>query len=230
MLDEIGTQAVRSRCRSPDPRARRIAARTSSNRWSPNRMRPLRSVVNRYASKSSSRASGTAPSTAALVVTGTITNGTPHDTCSTGSPVPANVALVAHRALARRAPTSRTIGPNSGLRCVIQANCRRDRLPFEGDRRRADVQTEHPVRRRHESLPSRASANVLPMTGWPAIGISVPGVKIRIRVSVAGVLGRGHERRLREPDLAGNLLHRAGRQARRLRETRRADCRRTGGR
>ncbi len=33
--------------------------------------------------------------------------------------------------------------------------------------------------------PDRASANVLPMTGCPAIGISEPGVKMRIRVSVA---------------------------------------------
>ena len=34
--------------------------------------------------------------------------------------------------------------------------------------------------------PSRASANVLPTTGWPAIGISLPGVKIRMRTSVSG--------------------------------------------
>ena len=35
--------------------------------------------------------------------------------------------------------------------------------------------------------PSRASANVVPMVGWPAIGNSSPGVKIRTRASVPGV-------------------------------------------
>ena len=34
--------------------------------------------------------------------------------------------------------------------------------------------------------PSCASANVLPITGWPAIGSSLPGVKIRMRISVSG--------------------------------------------
>jgi hypothetical protein len=33
--------------------------------------------------------------------------------------------------------------------------------------------------------PVRASANVLPIVGWPAIGSSSPGVKIRIRTSVS---------------------------------------------
>ena len=37
--------------------------------------------------------------------------------------------------------------------------------------------------------PARASANVVPMVGWPAIGISSPGVKIRMRTSVPGVSG-----------------------------------------
>ena len=55
--------------------------------------------------------------------------------------------------------------------------------------------------------PSRASANVLPTTGWPAIGISVPGVKIRMRTSVSGRSRAGHERRLGKTDLAGDLLH-----------------------
>ncbi len=32
--------------------------------------------------------------------------------------------------------------------------------------------------------PSSASAKVLPITGWPAIGNSVPGVKMRIRTPV----------------------------------------------
>jgi len=34
--------------------------------------------------------------------------------------------------------------------------------------------------------PARARANVLPIVGWPAIGSSTPGVKIRIRASVSG--------------------------------------------
>ena len=37
--------------------------------------------------------------------------------------------------------------------------------------------------------PLRASANVLPMVGWPAIGSSAPGVKMRIRTSVSGRSG-----------------------------------------
>ena len=37
--------------------------------------------------------------------------------------------------------------------------------------------------------PVRASANVLPIVGWPAIGSSSPGVKIRIRTSVPAVSG-----------------------------------------
>ena len=34
--------------------------------------------------------------------------------------------------------------------------------------------------------PVCASANVLPIVGWPAIGISLQGVKMRIRMSVPG--------------------------------------------
>ena len=34
--------------------------------------------------------------------------------------------------------------------------------------------------------PLSASANVVPMVGWPAIGSSLPGVKMRIRMSVSG--------------------------------------------
>ena len=34
--------------------------------------------------------------------------------------------------------------------------------------------------------PASASAKVDPTVGWPAIGISRPGVKIRIRMSVSG--------------------------------------------
>ena len=34
--------------------------------------------------------------------------------------------------------------------------------------------------------PARASANVVPIVGCPAIGSSSPGVKIRIRASVPG--------------------------------------------
>ena len=37
--------------------------------------------------------------------------------------------------------------------------------------------------------PARTSANVVPMVGCPAIGISSPGVKIRMRTSVSGVSG-----------------------------------------
>ena len=37
--------------------------------------------------------------------------------------------------------------------------------------------------------PARASANVLPIVGWPAIGSSSPGVKMRIRTSVSGRSG-----------------------------------------
>ena len=37
--------------------------------------------------------------------------------------------------------------------------------------------------------PVRASANVLPIVGWPAIGSSSPGVKMRIRTSVPGSSG-----------------------------------------
>ncbi len=44
------------------------------------------------------------------------------------------------------------------------------------------VQSERPG----AIVPSRASAKMLPTTGCPAIGISVPGVKIRMRTSVSG--------------------------------------------
>ncbi len=35
--------------------------------------------------------------------------------------------------------------------------------------------------------PESASAKVVPMVGWPAIGNSAPGVKMRMRMSVPGV-------------------------------------------
>ncbi len=35
--------------------------------------------------------------------------------------------------------------------------------------------------------PSCASANVVPIVGWPAMGNSEPGVKIRMRMSVPAV-------------------------------------------
>ena len=38
--------------------------------------------------------------------------------------------------------------------------------------------------------PSADSANVLPITGWPAIGSSSPGVKIRMRMSPAFSRGK----------------------------------------
>ena len=68
--------------------------------------------------------------------------------------------------------------------------------------------------------PSRASANVLPTTGWPAIGISVPGVKMRMRTSVSGRSAWRDERRFCKADLAGDLLHGLRRKARRLRKDR----------
>ena len=36
-------------------------------------------------------------------------------------------------------------------------------------------------------MPSSANAKVLPIAGWPAIGNSVPGVKMRIRTPVPAV-------------------------------------------
>ena len=61
--------------------------------------------------------------------------------------------------------------------------------------------------------PARASANVLPIVGWPAIGSSSPGVKIRMRTSVSALLRRQHERRLGKIHLLGDRLHRLGGQA-----------------
>ena len=42
---------------------------------------------------------------------------------------------------------------------------------------------------RERCAPSRASANVLPTTGWPAMGSSLPGVKMRMRMSVSARSG-----------------------------------------
>ena len=39
------------------------------------------------------------------------------------------------------------------------------------------------------TTPVRASAKVLPIVGWPAIGSSWPGVKIRMRTSVPALSG-----------------------------------------
>ena len=61
--------------------------------------------------------------------------------------------------------------------------------------------------------PARASANVLPIVGCPAIGSSSPGVKMRIRDVGVGPLGRQHECRLGEVHLLRDRLHRLGRQA-----------------
>ena len=52
--------------------------------------------------------------------------------------------------------------------------------------------TPRPKTKRSRSgpiTPDRASANVLPMVGWPAIGSSSAGVKMRIRTSVPGPSG-----------------------------------------
>ena len=46
--------------------------------------------------------------------------------------------------------------------------------------------TENPIGPSLGDSSHRASANVLPTTGWPAIGNSLPGVKIRMRTSVPG--------------------------------------------
>ncbi len=60
-------------------------------------------------------------STAARVVIGTITNGTPHDTRSTGRPV-ARMSSSRTPTARATAPTSSRTGPNSARRCVIHAN------------------------------------------------------------------------------------------------------------
>ena len=82
--------------------------------------------------------------------------------------------------------TSSNVEPNSGFRCVIHAKSSRDPLhSIEtgiGPMFKPNTQSARPA----AIAPSRASANVLPTTGWPAIGISVPGVKIRMRTSVSG--------------------------------------------
>ena len=57
-----------------------------------------------------------------------------------------------------------------------------------------------------------ASANVLPIVGCPAIGISFPGVKIRIRAVGVAPLGRQDERRLGEIHLAARSPASLGRQ------------------
>ena len=55
--------------------------------------------------------------------------------------------------------------------------------------------------------PVCASANVLPIVGCPAIGISCIGVKMRIRMSVSGRLGGQDERALGKIHLARQSLH-----------------------
>ncbi len=130
--------------------------------------------------------SGTTRSTAARVASGTNTKGTPHDTCWTGSPVARISSSLRPNAAATR-PWSSNVGPNSGVRCVIHAKSRRERLHSietgVGPTFNPNTQSVRPSAIR----PSRARAKVLPTTGCPAIGISMPGVKMRIRTSVSAL-------------------------------------------
>ncbi|RPI57713.1 MAG: hypothetical protein EHM55_00860 [Acidobacteria bacterium] len=86
---------------------------------------------------------------------------------------------------AAMAPTSSKVRPNSGLRCVIQTKCSlspvQSSVTGVGPMFNPKTQAVLPGARR----PSRARANVLPTTGWPAMGISVPVVKIRMRTSLS---------------------------------------------
>ncbi len=126
-----------------------------------------------------------ARSTAARLASGTKTNGTPHDTCCTGSPVARMSSSLSPSAAATR-PTSSNVGPNSGVRCVIHAKSSRAPLHSIETGVGPMFNPNDPIGSIRGDAPSRASANVLPTTGWPAIGSSVPGVKIRMRTSVSG--------------------------------------------
>ena len=121
--------------------------------------------------------------------------GTPHDTCCTGSsgsrsgaPRPIAAATAARASSddpGSAAPSSS--GPNVGLSCVIHAN--RSRSPSHS-RSTGVGPTPSPNTKRGRPgriSPVWASAKVLPIVGCPAIGISVAGVKIRIRTSVPAV-------------------------------------------
>ena len=74
--------------------------------------------------------------------------------------------------------------PNVGLDCVIQANPAHppfhSRSTGTGPMFKPKTNASEPGR----MTPVCASANVLPIVGWPAIGISFTGVKMRMRMSV----------------------------------------------
>ena len=125
-----------------------------------------------------------ARSTVSRSRSGTKISRSPHDTIWIGKPG-ARSASVKPSAVATCDRPS-IAGPNSGSPCVIHANRSRplshSRSTGVGPTFRPNTTRGRPGSRK----PVCASANVLPTVGWPAIGISWSGVKIRMRTSVPG--------------------------------------------
>ena len=122
-------------------------------------------------------------STAFLVVIGTKRNGTPHETTCTGVPVPATAVGDSESASAAAA-LSASAAPKVGVICIIHTNV--SSSPFHVSETGTGP-TPRPKTNRSRPgamTPLRASANVLPIVGWPAAGSSFAGVKMRIRTSV----------------------------------------------
>ena len=140
------------------------------------------------------------------VVSGTNRNGTPHDTIWTGSPVPVTAAGESDSAAAVRAGSG-IVSPKIGSRWVIHAKLRSSPAHVSATGTAPMLQPNTNVFRPRSITPARASANVVPIVGWPAIGSSSAGVKIRIRTSVPGLLRRQQERRLRKVHFLGDRLH-----------------------
>ena len=127
--------------------------------------------------------SASAASTAARVLTGISRNALPHDTSSIGMPVASTAAgsRPTERMMSGRGEAG---ARNSGVRWSIHANDSRSpshvSSTLVGPTPRPNTKLACPFL----ITPRSASAKVLPIVGWPAIGSSVPGVKMRMRTSV----------------------------------------------
>ena len=168
-------------------------------------------------------------STASRVATGTITYGTPHDTCSHGQARRRGCRLRARPARPRRGRHHRTSGRTRACCCVIHAKLNRSpsirATTGVGPMFNPNDQSGVPG----AIAPSRASANVLPIDRVARHR----HLRARRKDSHAHVGARHarprHERRLGEADLPGDLLHRLRRQTGCFRETPQAGCRRSAG-
>src|SRR5204863_6606376 len=115
-------------------------------------------------SSSSSPGLTTTLSTALRVVRATKRNGTPHETVSTGSPVPATAAGDSDSAAAVRAGSG--IGsPKTGNACVIQAKSRSSPFQVIATGTGPILQSNTRWGRPRSIAPDRASANVVPIVG-----------------------------------------------------------------